>query len=159
MGAYYAELVGFVVFIAIILWKVVPAAQRMLDRRREAIRSTIDGAAVMLKAAEEELERRKALLEEARREAEVIRERAVATAAQLLADGHVRAAQEYDRLVEAAGGEIERERQRAREEVSRQIGAIVVDAAERVVRAEIDAARQRALVDEVISAASGGVVR
>lgn len=154
MAAYYAELIGFVIFIAIVVRKVAPAVQKMLDRRRDTIRSTIDGAAQMLKGAEDELEHRKALLEEARREAEVIRERAAATAEQLRTDGHVRAQQEYERLVEAAADEISRERQRALDEVSHEIGRIVVDAAERVVRAEVDASRQRALVDQVIAAAS-----
>jgi F-type H+-transporting ATPase subunit b len=144
VSAFYAELVGFVIFIGIIVWKVVPAIQRILDRRRDTIRSAIEGAAATLKAAEDELARRKALLEEARSEAVAILAQADATAAQIRVDGRQRAEQEYQRL----------------EEVAAEIGAIVVEAAEQVVRAELDAARQRALVDEVIAAAqSAGAVR
>jgi F-type H+-transporting ATPase subunit b len=160
VSAFYAELVGFVIFIGIIVWKVVPAIQRILDRRRDTIRSAIEGAAATLKAAEDELARRKALLEEARSEAVAILAQADATAAQIRVDGRQRAEQEYQRLVGVAAAEIERERERAREEVAAEIGAIVVEAAEQVVRAELDAARQRALVDEVIAAAqSAGAVR
>jgi F-type H+-transporting ATPase subunit b len=153
VAGYYGELVGFVLFVGLILWKVAPPLLRLLDKRRDTIRSTIEGAAAMLQAAEEELEHRKALLEEAEAEAVVIRERAAATAAQLRADGHERAEEEYARLVAAADDEIGRERQRALGEVSQEVGRIVVDAAERVVRAELDAASQRSLVDQVIEAA------
>jgi F-type H+-transporting ATPase subunit b len=160
VAAFYAELIGFVIFIGIIAWKVVPAVQRILDRRRETIRSAIDGAAATLKAAEDELARRKALLDEARSEAVAILDQAEATSAQIREDGRQRAEQEYQRLVGLAAAEIERERERAREEVAAEIGAIVIEAAEQVVRAELDTARQRSLVDEVIAAAqSAGAVR
>ena len=55
------------------------------------------------------------------------------------------AAEEYDRLVASAAAEAEFERQRAREEVTRQVGAIVMAATELVVAAEIDATLQRVL--------------
>jgi F-type H+-transporting ATPase subunit b len=160
MSAWYAELVGFVIFIGIILWKIVPVVQRMLDRRRDTIRSAIDSAAGTLAAAEEELKRRTTMLEEARSESEAILAQADATAAQLRDDGRRRADQEYERILAAARAEVEQERQRARDEVAAEVGEIVVRAAEQVVRAELDEARQRALVDQVIAAAqANGAVR
>ncbi len=48
--------------------------------------------------------------------------------------------------------EIEAARNRVRAEVISELGAIVVDAAERVVSAELDDASQRRLIAEAISA-------
>ena len=158
MAAYYAELIGFALFIGIIVWKIVPVIQRLLDRRRDVIRSSIEGAAATLAAAEEELKRRQALLEEAHSEAVAIGEQAAATAQRLREDGRRRADQEFERIIAAAHAEIDQERQRARNDVSVEIGGIVVHAAERVVRAELDGARQAALVDEVIRAAQAAEV-
>ena len=153
MAAYIAELIGFVLFLAIIAWKVAPAIQRVLDRRRDTIRSSIEGAEAAVSAAEQELARRQALLEEAKVEAAAIVAQAESTAAQLREDGLARAQQDYERTVREAQAEIERETQRVRNEVALEVGAIVLAAAERVVRAEIDPARQNALVDQVINAA------
>ncbi len=160
MSAYLAELVGFAIFIGLIIWKVLPAVQRLLDRRRDTIRSAIDGAAAALKVAEEELARRKALLEEARVEATAIVAQGEQTSAQLREDGRVRAEEDYQRTIRDARAEIEREAQRARDEVTQEVGEIVLAAAEKVVRAEVDPARQSALVDQVIAAAqSTGAAR
>jgi F-type H+-transporting ATPase subunit b len=160
VAAYFAELVGFAIFIGLIVWKVAPAVQRVLDRRRETIRSAIDGAEAVRKAAGEELERRKVLLEEARVEAAAILSQAEETAAQLREDGRAHARQDYERTIREAQAEIESETQRAREDVTREVGEIVLAAAEKVVRAELDPARQHALVDQVIAAArSTGAAR
>jgi F-type H+-transporting ATPase subunit b len=160
MAGYYAELVGFAIFIGLIIWKIVPLVRPLLDRRRETIRASIDGAEAALRGAETELERRKALLDEARVEARTIVENAESAAAQLREDGRARAEADYERTVRDAHAEIERETQLARDEVAREVGEIALAAAERVVRAEIDPARQHALVDQVIAAAqSTGTVR
>jgi len=55
--------------------------------------------------------------------------------------------------VASAAAEADFERQRGREDVSREIGSIVMVATERVVAAEIDASLQRAFISDAIDAA------
>lgn len=153
MTAFVAELVGFALFIGIIGWKIVPRILPLLDRRRDAIRSSIEGAVSIREAAEKERDRRRQLLTEARDEATTIVAQARVTAAEISAEGRRRAAEERARLVRDAEVEVETQRQRAREEVAAAIGSIVVDAAEQVVVAEVDADLQHSLVADVISAA------
>jgi F-type H+-transporting ATPase subunit b len=157
-GSYIAELIGFVIFIGLIGWKIVPRVMPLVDRRRETIRSSIDGARSARESAEQVREGRLQLLEEARREAATILEQAKQTAVQIVADGESRAAEEYERLVRDARAEVDVARQRARDEVSAEIVGIVIGAAEEVVRAEIDESRQRSLVGEVIAAAEASRV-
>jgi F-type H+-transporting ATPase subunit b len=92
-------------------------------------------------------------LEAAHTEATAIVERAQETSAQLGLEGERRGRDEYDRLVTSAAAEAEFERQRAREEVTRQVGAIVMAATEQVVAAEVDASVQRAFISETIDTA------
>ena len=95
----------------------------------------------------------RAAVEAAQSEARAILERAHETSAQLLLEGERNGRVEYDRLVASAAAEAEFERQRAREEVTRQVGAIVMAATELVVAAEIDASLQRVFIGETIDAA------
>ena len=57
----------------------------------------------------------------------------------------------------SADAEADFERQRAREEVMRQVGAIVMAATELVVAAEIDSSLQREFIGETIDAAEAMV--
>jgi F-type H+-transporting ATPase subunit b len=158
MSAFIAELIGFVLFIGLIRWKITPRVGPLLDRRRETIRASIDGAASIRSSAEAEAERRKELLVEAHTEADAILEQARATANEIEEEGRRKAAEDYERLLNDARAEVELERQRARDEVAAEIGSVVVNAAEKVVRAEIDAKLQSALVGEVIAAAESSRV-
>jgi F-type H+-transporting ATPase subunit b len=152
---YFAELLAFAILLVIILrWKRIwPALRGLMDKRRETIKASIESASAAREAAETELARRKELLEEARLQSERILVTARETAAQLTAEGERRGEEEYQRLVDGAQAEIAVERARARDELTALTGALVVEAAERVVRAELDSARQHALLDEVIAVA------
>jgi F0F1-type ATP synthase membrane subunit b/b' len=80
-------------------------------------------------------------------------ERAHESAAQLLLEGDQRGQEQYDRLVASAAAEADFECRRAQQEVTRQVGTIVMAATETVVAAEIDASLQRAFIGETIDAA------
>jgi F-type H+-transporting ATPase subunit b len=95
----------------------------------------------------------RAALEAAHAEVTAIIDRAHETSAQLRLEGERRGREEYERIVASAAAEAEFERQRALAEVTREIGAIVMAATERVVATEIDASLQRAFISETIDAA------
>ena len=61
--------------------------------------------------------------------------------------------EEYERLLADARVEIEQERQRARDEVMEDVGALVLRAAEQVIGGALDAERHRSLVNDAIVAA------
>ncbi len=152
-GAYLAEIIGFLLVIAVIVWKIAPPLRRLMNQRQQSIESSIRGAAEVRETAQQELQRRLQLLDEARREAQLIAERAGETAEQIRQDGSRRGEEERRRVADAAEAEIALRRARAVEEIAAMAGEIVVDAAERLVRGEVDAPRQRSLVEETIAAA------
>jgi F-type H+-transporting ATPase subunit b len=114
---------------------------------------SISSADAALETSQRTLAEARTALETAHCDATSIVERARETSAQLLLEGERRGREEYERLIMSAAAEAEFERQRARAEVTREVGAIVMAAAERVVAAEIDETLQRAFISETIDAA------
>lgn len=153
MASYIAELVGFLLLLAFIYRYVRPPLKRLMTGQAEAIRSSIFAADAAVENGQRLLADAQAALEQARLEATTIVERAHETSAQLRLEGERRGREEYERLVAAAAAEAELERQRARDEITKQIGAIVVAATERVVAAEMSLPVQRTFIAETIAVA------
>ncbi len=157
MASYLAEVIGFVLLLAFIYRYVRPPLRRMMTKQAESIESSIASADAALESGRLGLATAHAALEAAHGEVTTIVELAHQTSAQLRLEGESRGREEYDRMVASAAVESEFERQRAREEVTRQVGSIVMAATELVVAAELDAARQRMLIGETIDAAEAMV--
>ncbi len=153
MASYLAEVFGFLLLGLFIYRYVWPPLKKLMDRQAESIRSTLSSADASLESARLMLADARAALEGAHSEAEAIIERAHETSAQILLEGERHGREEHDRLVASAATEATYERQRARDEVKRQVGAVVMAATEHVVAAEIDASLQRELIAETIDAA------
>ena len=98
---------------------------------------------------------RQRILDEARQQAREIVSQANRTADQSRADGQARGQQEYDRLVASAEAEIALARQRALDELTSRIGALVLSVARQVIEREIDAQRHRGLIDEAVVGTAG----
>lgn len=150
---YIAELVGFVAFLFVVVRMIWPRIRVLMDKRLETIKASIEAGASLRAGAEKDLERRRAMLDEAKAQAVQIVAQARETAEQLTTEGRRRGDEDYQRLVDSANAEIALERARARDEIAAAVGGVIVAAAEQVVRAELDTARQRALIGDVIAVA------
>ena len=157
MASYLAEVFGFLLLGVFIYRYVRPPLKKLMDRQAESIRSSLSSADAGLESGQRMLEEARSALEAAHSEATAIIERAHETSAQFLLEGERHGREEYDRLVASADAEADFERQRAREEVMRQVGAIVMAATELVVAAEIDSSLQREFIGETIDAAEAMV--
>jgi F-type H+-transporting ATPase subunit b len=147
------ELVAFVLVLWFIAHYALPPLRKAMDERAEHIRSSIQAAEDAKRDAEASVVERRQQLAAARQEARAIVDQANATADQLREEGRQRGQAEYDRLLTNARVDIEQERQRARDEVMEDVGALVLRAAEQVIGGALDAERHRALVLEAITAA------
>ena len=147
------QLLAFLLVLGFVAKYVLPPLRKAMAERAEHIRSSIQAAEDAKRDAEASAVGRREQLEAARQEARAIVDQANATAEQLREEGRQRGQQEYDRLLVNAGNDIEQERQRAREEVMGDVGALVLRAAEQVIGGALDAERHRALVLEAIAAA------
>ena len=147
------EIVAFLVVLGFIAKYVLPPLNKAMAARADHIRNSIQAAEDARTEAEAAVVKRRELLELARGEARAIVDQANATADQLREEGRQRGQEEYERLLADARVEIEQERQRARDEVMEDVGALVLRAAEQVIGGALDAERHRSLVNDAIVAA------
>jgi len=147
------ELLAFLLVLGFIAKYVLPPLRKAMNDREAQIRNSIQSAEDARRDAERLDTERRQLLESAREEARSIVDQASQISEQLKEEGRQRGHEEYERLVLSARSEIDLARQRARDEVMAEVGALVLQAAERVIGAGLDDERHRALVDEAITAA------
>jgi F-type H+-transporting ATPase subunit b len=152
-GTFIEELVAFLLVLAFFAKVPLPYLRNAMDERTEYIRTSIQSAEDARRDAEASAAERREVLENARNQARAIVDQANETAEQLREEGRQRGQQEYDRLLVNARIDIELERQRARDEVMEDVGALVLRAAEQVIGGALDAEQHRALVLQAIAAA------
>ena len=150
------ELITGLICFAIILviaWKVaVPRLEALYAQRTAAIEGGMEKAEKAQAEAEAALEEYRAQLADARAEAGRIREEARTEGAQILAEMRERASAEAARIVEAAGRQVETERQQAVNTLRAELGGLATALAERIVGESLtDSARQQRVVDRFLA--------
>jgi F-type H+-transporting ATPase subunit b len=151
-GTFIAELVIFLVILAIIGKYVVPFVNGKLAERQEAIRlqfQEADEARARLAAAEAEYREQIAA---ARADATRQKEEAREQGAQILADLRSQAQAESERIIKAAQQQIEAERSRTVAALRAEVGTLAVELAGRVVGESLtDDARQHRVVERFLA--------
>lgn len=151
------EIVAFLAVLGVIGKYVLPVLNKALEERQEQIRSALEAAeTARTEAAEAEAERQQTL-DEARRQAREIIAQANKAAERVASQAEERGRIEYERLVARADAEIAGARQRAVDEVSSKVGALVISVARQVIAREIDESSHRALIDEAVAALRASV--
>ncbi|MDA8342526.1 MAG: F0F1 ATP synthase subunit B [Actinomycetota bacterium] len=155
-GTLIVELIAFLIVLGVIAKWVLPILDSMMTERQEQIRSELAAADAAKADADAADAERRSVLDAARRQAREIVDQANRTADQVTTAAQTRAQAEYERIVQAADAEVAVARQAAVEQVTAQVGAIVVAAAERVVGREIRASDHQDLIDEAVAAVRAG---
>jgi F-type H+-transporting ATPase subunit b len=151
-GTFFIELiVSILLIIAIYKW-VLPPVNKAMAERQEKIRESLEAADRARADAEAADDERRAVLEEARRQAREIVAQANGTAEHVRTEAQAQARTEYERIVGNAEVEIDLARQRAVEEAASRMGEIVMDVVERVIGREVNAEAHHDLIDEAVSA-------
>jgi F-type H+-transporting ATPase subunit b len=151
-GTLIVEIVAFLIVLFVIGRYVLPILNKTLEERQEEIRHALEAAEAAKAEADETRSERQGILDEARTQAREIVAQATKSADNVAAQAEERGQQEYDRLVRAAETDIALARQRAVDEVSAQLGVLVMSVARQVIGREIDVASHRALIDEAVAA-------
>ena len=151
-----AELiVGFIAFSLLFLVlrsKVVPMFEKAFAARTEAIQGGMEKAERAQLEAERALTQYTTQLNEARGEAQKIREDARAQGAAILEDLRAKAAEEAARITAAATAAIEAERQQAVTALRNEVGALATELAGKIVGEALDdQVRQSRIVDRFIA--------
>jgi len=146
------EIVAFLIVLFVLRKYALPPITKAIEERQRLIRASLEQAEAARAEADESRAQRQAIVNDARSQARDIVAQANATAERVRTEATERGQQEYDRLVASAASEIALARQRAVDEVSAQLAALVLSTARQVIGREVDAERHRALIDEAVAA-------
>lgn len=145
---------NFLVFF-LLAWKIAiePLGER-LQERRERIEQGLKDADAARRDRESAADQRQAVINEARREASEIVQRAQKVADESREKGVVDTQVEIDRMRERAVSEIDVERKRALADVRSQVAELALAAAGKVVGETMSDEREKRLVDEFLAQVS-----
>ena len=145
---------NFVIF-ALIAYRIVlmPVGQRLEDRR-ERIEQGLKDADAARRDREAAADQRQAVINEARREAGEIVQRAQKTADEARDKGVADTQAEIERMRERALSDIDAERQRALADVRSQVGELARQVAGKVVGETMSSEREKRLVSEFLTQVS-----
>jgi F-type H+-transporting ATPase subunit b len=148
-------IVGGIAFL-LLLWALQKWAYPMFEQtfaeRTAAIEGGIQKAEKAQAEASAALEQYQAQLSDARGEASAIRTEAQAERARIVDDARTEAQSAADQVTARASAQVEADRASAQTELSREVGRIALELAERVVGESLaDDARVRATIDRFIT--------
>jgi F-type H+-transporting ATPase subunit b len=150
-ATFIAEFIAFLIIVGVIAKWVLPPLNKAMQARQEEIKGALEAADAARAEADETRAQRQAILDEARQQAREILAQTNRTAQRLVAEAEERAQQEYDRIVAAAEADIALARQRAIDEVTAQLGGLILSVARRVIGREVDAQTHRDLIEEAVA--------
>ena len=146
-----AGLIAFVIIFAFVWRWVLPAVNRTLEARQQAITGQLTAAEEAKREAESLLADYKAQLAKARDEANRIVEEARKTGESLRSDIVGKAQTEADTIARRAREEMAAERERAATAIRDEVAALSLDLAQKVVAGSVDTKAQKVLVDRYIA--------
>jgi F-type H+-transporting ATPase subunit b len=159
-GTFLAEVLAFLVVLAVLAKWVVPPLEKAMNQRQAEIRAGIEAGEEgrrLLEGARAEAE---SLLENARQTARVTLTQATRLGEQMKDDLRRQGQEAFDRMVLQAATEIERSRRRAEAEMQAEAARLAVTMTEALIGRFLDEdLHQRLLeasIDEVAGLAAGG---
>jgi F-type H+-transporting ATPase subunit b len=142
----------FVVVLIIVIWKVIPRLNAMLDARSDAIEGGIKRAEIAEAAAEAKKGEYEAALAEARAEAAKIRDQARVDGQKIVAEAKDAATVEAARVTANAQLQIEAERTAALVSLRAEVGSLAIDLASGVIgESLINDKRSKDIVDRFLA--------
>ena len=149
------ELIAGIIAFAIVfffIWKwAVPAFNKMLEQRQEAIAGQLSDAEKAKQEAESLLADYRAQLADSKSEGNRIIEDARATAEEMRAEVLAKAQADADQILAKARDEANAEKERALNEARKEVGSISVDLASQIVGESLDRDTHQALVNRYLA--------
>lgn len=143
-------LINFLILVGVLTKFLYTPFLNVMETRKQSIKDALDNAELTNRRADEKMQNYNKRIARAEEEGrEIIKEakiKADAQARQIIEDAQTEAGE----IMSKAERTIEREREKAMEEMRQEIAALALLAAEKIVEHEIQRVGQEAIVDEVI---------
>ncbi len=145
------ELIAFVVFVLFCMKFVWPPIIGAIEARQQKIAEGLaasDRAEQDLRLAQEKAKQQ---LVEAKAQASALIDQAKKREAQIIEEAAVKAQAEREKILAQAKAEVEAERIRAKEELRKQVAALAVAGAEKILQRSIDEAAHSDILDKLVA--------
>lgn len=152
-GVMLWTLIAFFTTLAVMKWKVFGPLSEVIAARREKIASDLDSAEKDREAAEQLASDSRQRLEEARKEADALRERGRKDGERQGQEVMAAAQEQKERVIDDAQTQITASARRAQQAVKADAVELAMLAAEKVTRQSLDGAEHRRLIEEAIAEA------
>lgn len=145
------QTISMVVFVLFTMKFVWPPLNNAIEERQKRIADGLAASELAEKDLEKAHEQVAAELNKAKADAAEIIEQARKRANKLIDDETQRGQEEREKIIASGHTEIEAERNRAREELRKQVAILAVAGAEKIIQREVDAAKQSDIVDKLVA--------
>ena len=145
-----AQVISFILLILLLRAVLYKPVIKMLDKRSQAIKDSLEAAERTKQQAAKGEEEVKRQVDAGRQQAQAIVAEALKTGERLRLEAQSEAKKEADALLERARSEIQQERDAAVEELRREFSDLAILAAERVVNRSLDRKAHQDLIEEVL---------
>ncbi|RUO27004.1 F0F1 ATP synthase subunit B [Aliidiomarina minuta] len=143
--------IAFVFFVLFCMKYVWPPLNNAIEERQKKI---ADGLAAS-ERAEKDLEKAQSLateeLNKAKAQAAELIEQARKRGAKIVDDETQRAHEEREKIIASGHTEIEAERNRARDDLRKQVAMLAIAGAEKIIEREVDASKQSDIVEKLVA--------
>src|SRR3954453_8933111 len=155
VGQLITQLLAFIILV-FLLWRFAyrPIVSA-LDQRSERVRASMEQADRIERQLAETETRNQQILTEARREAQQIIAQAREVGDRQIAQARDVAREEADKQLQLSLAQLRAEEQRAKQELRQQYADLVIRAASRVVRQELDPQKHLQLIETTLREADG----
>lgn len=157
--AFLSQLVSFGIVFIILQRFLLPAVIKMLDQRQAVIREGVENAEKAKRDLAEANDRAEQILTEARREAQQTIDRAAKVAQDEASRIQEEARQKAEQIGQQQIARIQQEANRARNELSRLVINLSIDAAGKVIGKSVDSNDNRRLVEDFVTSSSNNQAR
>jgi F-type H+-transporting ATPase subunit b len=150
------QIINFLVLLYLANRFLFKPVMKLLDERSERIRKGLEDAEAAERDRELAASEREAALTESRKEAQALLARAAKIAEDTRAETVAEAKAAAEKLIARARQEITAERDKAMSELKAEVADLALDAASKLVRAEMNGETQRRLVDQFLAEVEPG---
>lgn len=149
-GLLIAQLVNFIILIALLYFLLYKPILGMLDKRSQKIKESMDETERLKERQTQVEDQVRQQLDKARQETQDTIAKASQIGEKLKEEARAEARQEAERIIARARQEIQAERNEAMEELRREFVDVAILAAEKVVRKELDKKTHTKLIEDVL---------
>jgi F-type H+-transporting ATPase subunit b len=147
----FGQSIAFFVFVVFCMKKVWPPLLAAIEERQAKIEEGLAASDQAEKDLQLARDKATAQLKEAKAQAAEIIDQAKKRAAQLVEEETKRGHEEREKIMAQGHTEIEAERNRAKEDLRKQVATLAVTGAEKILAREIDAATHGDILDKLVA--------